>query len=77
MLCSAFMIGNGKLLTNAHCVEHNTQVISQHLMPPLLYTYKLHNITSLMYYVDAHGPSFVLDPNSMAQHIVFICDRES
>ncbi|KAK4407063.1 Protease Do-like 2, chloroplastic [Sesamum angolense] len=24
--CSAFMIGDGKLLTNAHCVEHNTQV---------------------------------------------------
>ncbi|KAM7527115.1 hypothetical protein LguiB_030525 [Lonicera macranthoides] len=23
---SAFMIGDGKLLTNAHCVEHNTQV---------------------------------------------------
>ncbi|PKU66080.1 protease Do-like 2, chloroplastic isoform X2 [Dendrobium catenatum] len=23
---SAFMIGNGKLLTNAHCVEHDTQV---------------------------------------------------
>ncbi|KAJ6404249.1 hypothetical protein OIU84_012434 [Salix udensis] len=23
---SAFMIGNGKLLTNAHCVEHHTQV---------------------------------------------------
>ncbi|XP_047307811.1 protease Do-like 2, chloroplastic [Impatiens glandulifera] len=23
---SAFMIGNGKLLTNAHCVEHSTQV---------------------------------------------------
>lgn len=26
--CSAFMIGNGKLLTNAHCVEHDTQVIT-------------------------------------------------
>ncbi|GFQ02331.1 protease Do-like 2 chloroplastic [Phtheirospermum japonicum] len=26
LLCSAFMIGDGKLLTNAHCVEHNTQV---------------------------------------------------
>ncbi|PWA42264.1 DEGP protease 2 [Artemisia annua] len=25
-ICSAFMIGDGKLLTNAHCVEHNTQV---------------------------------------------------
>lgn len=24
--CSAFMIGDGKLLTNAHCVEHETQV---------------------------------------------------
>ncbi|OWM78040.1 hypothetical protein CDL15_Pgr018609 [Punica granatum] len=24
--CSAFMIGDGKLLTNAHCVEHDTQV---------------------------------------------------
>jgi hypothetical protein len=24
--CSAFMIGDGKLLTNAHCVEHSTQV---------------------------------------------------
>lgn len=24
---SAFMIGDGKLLTNAHCVEHYTQVI--------------------------------------------------
>jgi hypothetical protein len=24
---SAFMIGDGKLLTNAHCVEHDTQVI--------------------------------------------------
>lgn len=23
---SAFMIGDGKLLTNAHCVEHDTQV---------------------------------------------------
>lgn len=26
-LCSAFMIGDGKLLTNAHCVEHGTQVL--------------------------------------------------
>jgi hypothetical protein len=26
-LYSAFMIGDGKLLTNAHCVEHDTQVI--------------------------------------------------
>jgi len=26
---SAFMIGDGKLLTNAHCVEHDTQVIIQ------------------------------------------------
>lgn len=25
--CSAFMIGEGRLLTNAHCVEHGTQVI--------------------------------------------------
>ncbi|CAF2305037.1 unnamed protein product [Brassica napus] len=25
-VCSAFMIGDGKLLTNAHCVEHDTQV---------------------------------------------------
>lgn len=24
---SAFMIGDGKLLTNAHCVEHDTQVL--------------------------------------------------
>ena len=27
LLCSAFMIGDGKLLTNAHCVEHDTQVM--------------------------------------------------
>jgi len=27
VLCSAFMIGDRKLLTNAHCVEHDTQVI--------------------------------------------------
>nr|KYP71505.1 hypothetical protein KK1_010768 [Cajanus cajan] len=26
ILCSAFMIGDRKLLTNAHCVEHDTQV---------------------------------------------------
>lgn len=26
-VCSAFIIGDGKLLTNAHCVEHATQVI--------------------------------------------------
>ncbi|GAU46916.1 hypothetical protein TSUD_402970 [Trifolium subterraneum] len=26
ILCSAFMIGGKKLLTNAHCVEHDTQV---------------------------------------------------
>ncbi|OIV91300.1 hypothetical protein TanjilG_01831 [Lupinus angustifolius] len=26
ILCSAFMIGGRKLLTNAHCVEHDTQV---------------------------------------------------
>lgn len=26
MFYSAFMIGDGKLLTNAHCVEHGTQV---------------------------------------------------
>ncbi|KAF3792185.1 Protease Do-like 2 [Nymphaea thermarum] len=25
----AFMIGNGKLLTNAHCVEHDTQVLAR------------------------------------------------
>lgn len=28
ILCSAFMIEGRKLLTNAHCVEHDTQVIS-------------------------------------------------
>ncbi|XP_030946921.1 protease Do-like 2, chloroplastic isoform X3 [Quercus lobata] len=26
---SAFMIGDGKLLTNAHCVEHDTQVLAR------------------------------------------------
>ncbi|KAL0371392.1 UNVERIFIED_CONTAM: Protease Do-like 2, chloroplastic [Sesamum angustifolium] len=31
--CSAFMIGDGKLLTNAHCVEHNTQVVPELLIP--------------------------------------------
>jgi hypothetical protein len=29
ILCSAFIIAGKKLLTNAHCVEHDTQVISQ------------------------------------------------
>ena len=28
LFCSAFMIGGGKLLTNAHCVRHWTHVIS-------------------------------------------------
>lgn len=39
---SAFMIGDGKLLTNAHCVEHDTQVY----FPLLFYLLLLLNFLS-------------------------------
>lgn len=51
-LCSAFMIGDGKLLTNAHCVEYNTQVISISkffMQSSFFFTYKLLNIISSLY----------------------------
>lgn len=59
-LCSAFMIGDGKLLTNAHCVEYNTQAISECLTSSSFFlTYKLLSITSLIYWVDVHWPSLL------------------
>lgn len=48
LLFSAFMIGDGKLLTNAHCVEYNTQVkvvkVSEYLMPSDFF-FKYNHIT--------------------------------
>lgn len=38
-ICSAFMIGDGKLLTNAHCVDHDTQVLVK---------FRMHGITCLL-----------------------------
>ena len=38
------MIGDGKLLTNAHCVEHKTQVISGAI--------QISNIIKLIFYID-------------------------
>lgn len=34
---SAFMIGDGKLLTNAHCVEHGTQVNTFNVLVKIMY----------------------------------------
>ncbi|XP_048609483.1 protease Do-like 2, chloroplastic isoform X2 [Brassica napus] len=44
---SAFMIGDGKLLTNAHCVEHDTQVYF-----PLLFYFPLFFFFFLTFFLD-------------------------
>lgn len=49
---SAFMIGDGKLLTNAHCVEHDTQVIIQSDNSISSHFY----FTLICYYLFSAGP---------------------